>query len=633
LLALNAQLKDLYAQLENCSEELKAEIEAQIAAVEAKIAEVKAKIEEVKAQIIELNAKVEATIAQAKAEIEAKIAEVEAKIAELKAQAEAIVAAAKAEIEAKIAEIEAKVAELKAEVEAKLAEIDATIKAEIERVKAEIEAKIAEIEAKIEAIIEEINAEVEAKIAELKAKVEEEIAKIKEAVEEEVAKIKAAAEAQIEKLNDAIKDVVDDFVADVKAELKETLDTLDAMVEAAVAGEVEKLKAMAESLIEQAETFVEGEIQKVVDAYNDAYVDATTDDLELLNHDDYVALGDSSAVSVSYVDSFAAEIEKEYGVKLDVTNLADATHTIENIYDVIAGNTEAITEAELVTIGYGNGAFADAAMNRLYDALRTGVIEEYNWVELVGEEVAAKVVEVLTDVNAELVEAGMDTTLPIPAFGKATLAEAMTLAVEAFAYETVSYAVELPSAIAAIREVNPDAVVIVVGMYNPFKNSTFVFGDTTIEIGEYVDELVDIANKYSTALCMLTGSAIFVEAPEAETDLANKEIEATDFIISYLFEKTVDFTPNETGHAYITSQLLNALNIEVPYLYGDVNLDKKVNVADAAMAYQIAIGAYQPTRLQEISADVSGNGKVQVNDASMIYQYAIGVLPAFPVEA
>lgn len=57
---------------------------------------------------------------------------------------------------------------------------------------------------------------------------------------------------------------------------------------------------------------------------------------------------------------------------------------------------------------------------------------------------------------------------------------------------------------------------------------------------------------------------------------------------------------------------------------GDVNSDGGINIIDARICLQIALGFIQPSSTQSSSCDVNGDGQVTLADAQQIAQYAIG---------
>ena len=412
------------------------------------------------------------------------------------------------------------VAELEAKLNAAITEL-IVLKAELEAMAAKLEAKIAELEAKI-------NAEIEAEIAKIKA----EIAKI----EAEIAKIKA----EIAKVEGEIENITDALAA------------IDGQIAAAV--------------------------EAIVAAFEGAYLNATTADYEIDKDSYYVALGDGSAASMSYVDALAAELG------IDYKNLADAALTIDDVLATIEANAADIAAADLITIGYGNTAFTHDAVAQMMAVLSGEAAKEYDWAALVGEEGVPYVEMILAEVYAYIIENGMDMDL-----GGISVADVLMAAVEAYAYGAVSYTVNLPKAVEAIRDINSDAVVIIVGMHNAFRGTVLEFEGETIDFSSILDKFVDVANIYGTALCMITGDAIFVEAPEVETGVSDQTIGVLEFLMGYIMDPSVlDATAN--GHEYVKTQILDALNVTVAGLLGDVDGNGVVNSKDAMLVAQYYAG-------------------------------------------
>jgi len=82
-----------------------------------------------------------------------------------------------------------------------------------------------------------------------------------------------------------------------------------------------------------------------------------------------------------------------------------------------------------------------------------------------------------------------------------------------------------------------------------------------------------------------------------------------DVIVSYTTECSSAPTPTPT------SECLNN---------GDVNLDGFVTAGDAQLAFQIALGSYTPTYLEECAADCNGDSDVTAGDAQGVFLVALG---------
>lgn len=68
-------------------------------------------------------------------------------------------------------------------------------------------------------------------------------------------------------------------------------------------------------------------------------------------------------------------------------------------------------------------------------------------------------------------------------------------------------------------------------------------------------------------------------------------------------------------------------------LYGDANLDGKVNIVDATFAARYSVKAVELSEVAFINADVNGDGKVNIVDATYIARRSVNAIDSFPVEA
>jgi len=71
--------------------------------------------------------------------------------------------------------------------------------------------------------------------------------------------------------------------------------------------------------------------------------------------------------------------------------------------------------------------------------------------------------------------------------------------------------------------------------------------------------------------------------------------------------------------------------MEIAPLYGDVDINLFINIADAALALDASAGNADLFDAQSTQADVSGDGSVSAFDASLIAQFTVGEISSFPV--
>jgi spore coat protein CotH len=64
-------------------------------------------------------------------------------------------------------------------------------------------------------------------------------------------------------------------------------------------------------------------------------------------------------------------------------------------------------------------------------------------------------------------------------------------------------------------------------------------------------------------------------------------------------------------------------------MYGDVNMDNKIDIIDALLIAQYYVGL-DPEELKNLAvADVNNDGKIDIVDALLVAQFYVGVVPGF----
>ena len=269
----------------------------------------------------------------------------------------------------------------------------------------------------------------------------------------------------------------------------------------------------------------------------------------------YVAIGDGTVMSESYADMLAQDLGASF------KNLAVNGMLIADTYELLEKNKAEIEKADLITLGFGANSFVNFAVDNVGAGIFTGKFAELDWASVVGEENVPLVKEAMASVYEEMAAKGMGT---LEIWGMSLdMAQLMTVALESFAYAAASYAVELPRVVDAINEMNENATVVIVGMHNPMKGVSLVMGEDSLDLGAYLDYLVEVANLRNLAYAVQTAGATFVEAKEVETQNTKKELEALEFLLLYMYEtedpKSEFAIPSEAGHTYIKTQIENAL--------------------------------------------------------------------------
>ena len=488
--------------------------------------------------------------------------------------------------------------------------------------KAKLETVLAKVEAKAEALkdLEITLADIDAKVAELKeavASVEDLAAAAQDALTKENAE--AALDAIVEKYVQA-REALFDAMADVEitvAKLGDLLINLNTLAEEICAAteelaEDEEVKAIVAELKDRlapAMAKVEAKLAQLKAAAIKAYKAATTADYVITYGSNYVAIGDDTAAAEnSYVDLLNAEL----GLLVD----ADKSMTGYTMIQDVVLDAEKIADADLITLGFSAANFVSTATDAVVGA------SNVDWAAYLPEEAVAAI-ELALDEAAKYIEAmGVG----------AAAAEGFLAAAECIAYNALVYAYELPKTVAEIRAINPDAVLVVVGLDNPMEETSITLGELTIPMDLLTDAIVETTNVLTLAYAILAGNCTFVAAPEAANDAEGINLNV-DNLANTLLREMETFLPNAEGQAYIQEQIYNALNVSYNYLWGDANLDGTVDYIDAMIVLQHHVKLpvagdfiYMPV------CDVNGVDGVDYVDAMFILQHHVKLIDKFPVE-
>ena len=476
---------------------------------------------------------------------------------------------------------------------------------------------------------------------------DEDLENVKDTVSDVLDQLVSAIKTMTKEQLNALVDVLEDAVADLKEavvnapevqalikEVEDAVDALDALINdvenataEALQAALEDVQDALEDLVDTALNTADAAVQAAIDKFLEAVEGATTADYTVTDESYYVAIGDTSAAAESYVEKLAEELDIAY------TNLA-GEYTIEDAYGVVTTNAADIAKADLITIGFNNSGFMNEA---LYAAIYEQE-KELNWEAYLGAESAAEVEKAVAELEAYFLEEGIAGTLP----RSGEFNEFAAAVVEGYAYGAAVYAFNMPELVNAIREINPDATVIVVGNHNPMPGTSIVVGDTELPIGDYVDYVVDAADIHGILTAMIGDGAIYVEANDVDMPLADTAISLDDLLLiiadngikgllKYFADNTI---PTADGHEYIKDQILDALTVteEEDILWGDADGNGVVNSIDAAMVLRYDAGKLAAEKLDLVACDVNTDGVVNSIDAAMILRFDAGKLSKFPAD-
>ena len=557
-----AKLINVYAEHLGLCDEVRdtiAEIEKEIADLKDQLEnELKKQLEDLKAELENLYEQLDNASEEVKAEIEAAIAEIEALIAEVEAAIEAI--------EAAIADLEAQLEAAQKALEEAIAAVEAVVEAIKEAVEAGVET-VEEILAVIEAVVEFA----EENIAGVKTAVEgivDAVEDIVDFVEELIANGIVAAEA-IEELIDYVMDIIDG----VKAELeKGDIEAAIEEIRNQLTNGYEELNAMLAAI----DTAIAEELAAIVAGLEDALAQAQDEFEEALynaTHGEIACDAKTIAVyggeTVATEDGYAAIVAEEWGLE----------------------PTEAVDMADVILYQADPQIFVTALLE--------SVSGEYvaDWTKYISDE---KVLAYLEQAKAELVKE------LAAEYGEETAAMLEPI-VDSFMFAVVEYAIANIETIEYLSEANEDALIVAVGMYNPVQGLSITYNGETIDIEALCQYLIEVTDVYNLLYAIAAQNAVFVDVSEAEAMMmsnvdvdallaraaelkaeaialfaeAQKALEENDFakasalmeqanalyteidnIVSEVLPLVEALDSNyatEAGHAYIATQILNAV--------------------------------------------------------------------------
>ena len=346
---------------------------------------------------------------------------------------------------------------------------------------------------------------------------------------------------------------------------------------------------------------------------DEIYGNALSADYVIDKYSKYVALGDSTELEETYVEKLAEALGVPY---------ENLTETGVSLDDVVAGNVDALSDADLISIGFNANNYIDNMVDRMiaYEPV------EFDWAKLVGEKYADNVEAAIAKINAELIERGLDELVYEGSIY--TTADALTVAIEGYVYDYVTYLKNAYKAVDNIHAVNPEALVVLVGMYNPFEGVVLNNNGKTVALGAIYDTLIEAMDGYHFVYALVRENTIFVNAPAVETSYAPGEYDAVDYITEVLTGGIEAMMPTDAGHEYIKDQILDALNVK---LLGDVNSDGVVDSDDAYLILCYDAELIGADCLDLAAGDVTGDGLVDSDDAYCVLMFDAELVDGLPM--
>ena len=302
----------------------------------------------------------------------------------------------------------------------------------------------------------------------------------------------------------------------------------------------------------------------------------------------YVALGDTSATAKMASNAYGRKLVKELGLDyrtnfsnegMDGLRVDDLLYMLDENYEPDAyakaefsGKAERnrddliakIEKADLITVGFSNNTLMDIAISQMIRAFGGKATYEIDWGRYLDAETAASVENMMVDIEAAAVEAtaGMSGS----GINMSNIGVAARAAIESYIYNYLGFYINYQDAMNKIAEINPDAKLVLIGISNPFNSTNLIMGKDVLPLGEYMSELTDLMNLQQSYFAMMTGKAVYVDAPDVEVNSSayagNMQLMS---FISNLMIKGIDTLDTSTnGHTYIKNQIMSVMKVVDP---------------------------------------------------------------------
>lgn len=268
----------------------------------------------------------------------------------------------------------------------------------------------------------------------------------------------------------------------------------------------------------------------------------------------YVALGGTTAAGIAVIANCSTGYTDQIPVKLGIdydnayTNCADSSLVSSGAVKHV-NNSRAIRKADLITFQIDGASFIGSSIN--------GVIDQADiaWETYITD--SAFLAEINNFRSRMTGEYSAE-------YGEKN-AKSIAIVLEYMLYECVVYSHETMKAVQAIRTLNTDAVVLVVGLYNPMRGLSFTANGKTINMGGMIDEMIEVCDAYLLKQTKNMKKVAFIDVSNTSTNgYTNIQLNVnnSDALNSQLNEvkNALDKQyANQAGHDYIRDQVLNSL--------------------------------------------------------------------------
>ena len=280
----------------------------------------------------------------------------------------------------------------------------------------------------------------------------------------------------------------------------------------------------------------------------------------------YVSLGGGTAYGngLEYKDKDYADLlieelapagHKELSVKglriEDVRAIVDSTYTADAYGKALltSVNTSSyvseIKKATIITLCLDSSDFFSFAISQMNNGYKL------DWDRYLGADAQTSI---LGDIERKAADISASTGVE-----KSTVKGLL----ESYAYAAIGFACNYAETLDAIRALNPNATLVIVGMYNPMDGLVLGSGDNAMDLGELMQSLVDLTDLCYGMYATLHADTVFVSVPDTASGTINTEGSAAQIMLRLMNKTTCEEVLYATadGHAYIAAQVIASIEV------------------------------------------------------------------------
>ena len=264
----------------------------------------------------------------------------------------------------------------------------------------------------------------------------------------------------------------------------------------------------------------------------------------------YLAMGGITAGGMAVIKSencYADQVAAEKGLQHSVK--AQANLTAATAVSFVEGYADTVAKADLITFQLDGVSLLSSCMNGAMSGASV------TWEDYITD---AQLLEAVSSFRAQFIAQYS------PQYGDKT-ATTMANMLEHLLYQCVVYCFEMLQVIETIRKYNADAVVLILGLYNPLRNLTFTADGQVLEVGNMVDLMISYCDAYLLKHTLPLENTAFIDCSQASTAgygnvaiTSTSDTAITSILLQILYASDSQYA-DQSGHDHIRDQILGGL--------------------------------------------------------------------------